>query len=176
MRSILAYSAKCDACFRNCNFWRFRIRSWCEQESDSTDSIEDHVSIEDSRSSELTLILSGIHSNINQNGCVLVNVLRLNAIMLENIDRLSEIVLQSIKYLKIGSDSINWVKTITRIVWSRSRQAICCRLIAITKVVVCESFNELSINLLIVLLLMSLVIATYFVDRQRYCCKEWVYY
>ena len=113
--------------------WRFRIESWCEQEFDSTDSIENHVSIENSRSSKLTLILSEINSNIDQNECVLVNILRLNAIMLENIDRLSKIVLQSIKYLRIDNDFINWIKIITRIVWSRSRQAICCRQVVITR-------------------------------------------
>ena len=94
---------------------------------------QDFDSIEDSHSSKLISILSEINSNIDQNECVLINILRLNAIMLKNIDRLSRMILQSIKYLRIDSDSINWVKIITRIVWSRSRQAICCRQVVITR-------------------------------------------
>ena len=127
------YSTKCDACFKKCNFWKFRIKSWCEQEFDSIDSIENHISIENSRSSKLTLILSEINNNIDQNECVLINIFRLNAIMLKNIDRLSKIVLQSIKYLKINNDFINWVKIIIDIVWSRSRQAICYRQVVIIR-------------------------------------------
>ena len=128
-----AYSTKCDACFRKCNFWKFRIKSWCKQEFDSIDSIENHISIENSRFSKLTLILFEINNNIDQNECVLINIFRLDVIMLENIDRLLEIVLQSIKYFKIDNDFINWVKIITRIVWSRSRQAVYCRQVVITK-------------------------------------------
>ena len=97
IRNSFAYSAKFDACFRKCNFERFRIKSWCEQNLTRSRIYFDKIFVFQNWF-RFCMKWAAISIQIE---CVSVDVLSLKAIVLKNFRLFSKIILRRNKYVKV---------------------------------------------------------------------------